>query len=307
MASNCARTVLDALDSELLPPPADVLELTSRAREALSQLESLVRIEVPVGAVLHVVGDLHGQYAELEKVLLICGEPEDDKNFFVFNGDFVDRGPCSVEIMLALLARFLLHPTCVHLNRGNHETVSLNRVYGFAEEVRYKYSQDVLQAFQDTFQQLPIGALVNNSVLVIHGGLPMKDGVTLSEIEAIDRKQEPRGDSLMLDLLWSDPMEASGRRPSPRGAGVLFGPDVSRAFCEANDLVACIRSHQVVHNGYRWHHDHCLTVFSAANYCGRAGNKGAVCHLRPRGLRLRKEDFEFTAFDGELMHPRSRL
>lgn len=308
-AARCATDVLGKLSACALPDSDSVLRLIRHARAALEPLPSLVRIQVPVGASLHVVGDLHGQYAELETVLKRCHEPEDETNYFVFNGDFVDRGARSVEVLLALLARFLLHPRSVHLNRGNHETASLNRRYGFEAEVRAKYppgdARRLLREFQAMFRELPVAALVNGSVLVVHGGLSAAPGVRLSDIEAIDRRCEPSGDGLMMELLWSDPMDEDGLQHSDRGAGVLFGPDVSRKFCEDNNLIACIRSHQVVPDGYRWQRHHrCLTVFSAANYCGTQGNLGAVCHLRPRGERLEMDDFSFTQFQGAR---RSRL
>ena len=37
------------------------------------------------------------------------------------------------------------------------------------------------------------------------------------------------------DLLWSDPMDQLGRLPSPRGGGVLFGPDVTERALEVED------------------------------------------------------------------------
>jgi hypothetical protein len=50
-------------------------------------------------------------------------------------GDFVDRGSFSVEVILALLAWKVLHPSCMHLSRGNHESHSMNKIYGFDGEV----------------------------------------------------------------------------------------------------------------------------------------------------------------------------
>lgn len=40
---------------------------------------------------LTVVGDIHGQLEDLLHILDTCGSPN-DKNFYIFNGDWVDRG-----------------------------------------------------------------------------------------------------------------------------------------------------------------------------------------------------------------------
>lgn len=259
----------------------EVIALVLRACKVLDELPTLVELDVPVGARLHVVGDIHGQYDEFMQVLEICGPPA-PKNIFIFNGDFVDRGKQSTEVMLGLLALVLAYPDCVYLNRGNHESRSMNRRYGFEEEVYSKCSREAFEAFSRLFCCLPVAALVNGSVLVTHGGLPSFDGVTMRDIAAVERRQEPRG-GLLQDLLWSDPSPHNGRHRSPRGGGLAcFGPDISERFCDDNGLLCCIRSHEVCDRGFEWQRgNRCLTVFSAANYVGHAGNLGAVVHISP--------------------------
>ena len=48
-------------------------------------------------------GDVHGQYYDLLNIWELNGQPS-TSNRYLFNGDFVDRGSFSVEVILALLA-----------------------------------------------------------------------------------------------------------------------------------------------------------------------------------------------------------
>ena len=67
-----------------------------------------------------------------------------------------------------------------------------------------------------------------------------------------------------------------------RGAGVEFGPDITCEFLEANQLTLLIRSHECKQEGHSTDHDgRCVTVFSASNYCGVVGNRGAICVISP--------------------------
>ena len=130
---------------------------------------------------------------------------------FLFNGDFVDRGSWSIEVIILIYAMKMKNPNAVFMNRGNHEMLEANMIYGFAGETGAKYDLDLFNLFSESFRNLPLLHLVNNEVLVVHAGIPgprprvwlpgqthdPEDAVpvnmtatTLAEIASVDRYTE---------------------------------------------------------------------------------------------------------------------
>lgn len=113
----------------------------------------------------------------------------------------------------------------------------------------------------------------------MHGGLSpsLKN---LDDIKELNRKVEVPSKGGICDLLWSDPDEKEGWSDSSRGAGHLFGADMSSKFIHTNGLEMICRAHQMVQTGYKWSHEkNVCTVFSAPNYCYRCGNQASIMEL----------------------------
>ncbi|XP_030763493.1 serine/threonine-protein phosphatase 5 [Sitophilus oryzae] len=231
-----------------------------------------------------VCGDIHGQFYDLLNVFELNGLPS-ETNPYLFNGDFVDRGSFSVECIFTLFGFKLLYPNHFYMSRGNHESATMNQMYGFDGEVKSKYSSQMAELFTEVYNWLPLAHCLNKRVLVMHGGLFSRDDVTLEEIRQIDRNRQPPEDGPMCELLWSDPQPQEGRAPSKRGVGCQFGPDVTKKFLKLNNLDYVIRSHEVKNDGYEVAHEgKCITVFSAPNYCDTMGNKGAFIVLNGKDM-----------------------
>lgn len=255
------------------------------AKQLFDQQATLVDVHVPrvEGGRLTVCGDTHGQFYDLLNIFRTNGMPS-PQHAYLFNGDFVDRGSFSIEVVLNLLAYKCLYPETFHLSRGNHETDNMNRVYGFEGECRAKYNEQMFALFSEVFEAMPLAFVIDKRVMVVHGGLFSRDDVTLEELRKVNRFQQPPNDGLMCEMLWADPMPAPGRAPSKRGVGLQFGPDVTKRFLELNNLDLLVRSHEVKEQGYVVEHDgRCVTVFSAPNYCDQVGNKGAVINITLKG------------------------
>eukprot|EP00596_Hydrurales_sp_CCMP1899_P008345 CAMPEP_0119033936 /NCGR_PEP_ID=MMETSP1177-20130426/1001_1 /TAXON_ID=2985 /ORGANISM="Ochromonas sp, Strain CCMP1899" /LENGTH=680 /DNA_ID=CAMNT_0006991067 /DNA_START=153 /DNA_END=2195 /DNA_ORIENTATION=- len=291
-----------------------VMKLLRTAYRMLKQAGNISRIDVPEGSKLTVVGDLHGQLPDLLHILAEAGLPADD-NRYIFNGDFVDRGAQSVECICILLALYASDPQNVVLNRGNHEDIAINRVYGFQAECVDKYGELAYGMFCEVFRYLPLFVVANEDIFVVHGGLFHDAAVKLADLEEIDRldyvtrpailypentegmsREEARKEylkQLQRDALWSDPMEEEGVEDNPRGAGVCFGPDITETFMKNNKISMVIRSHECVRNGFCLHYQNdfetnichpgvplVCTIFSASNYCN-GDNFGAYVTILP--------------------------
>ena len=240
-------------------------------------------IRVPPHSRCTVVGDTHGQLSDVVYILKKQGPPS-SVNLYVWNGDFVDRGPFGVEVFLIVACLKICKPNYVYLNRGNHESAKYNIAYGFFEEVRSKFEGEagVFDLFQSCFNQLPLACRLNKDVLIVHGGLSRNPLTKIGHIRRINRNMEvpnepyTEEEQIMQDLLWSDPCLEKGVYRNPRGVGCLFGPDMTSKFLKTNQLKTIVRSHECIEDGYMiCHNDTVYTVFRASNYCGDAGNCGA--------------------------------
>ncbi|ODV86685.1 hypothetical protein CANARDRAFT_27103 [[Candida] arabinofermentans NRRL YB-2248] len=158
----------------------------------------------------------------------------------------------------------------------------MNKVYGFEDECKFKYGEKIFKCFSESFNLLPYATLIGQEYLVMHGGLFSDDNVTINDIRKINRlnNKQPSRQGIEMELLWTDPQFENGRSMSKRGLGIQFGPDITKKFCDSNNLKCIIRSHEVRMNGYEIEHDgYLITVFSAPNYCDVQGNLGAVINL----------------------------
>ena len=156
----------------------------------------------------------------------------------------------------------------------------------------------------ELFDWCPLAAVVDGRVLCVHGGLS-PDVRTIDQMRLIDRKQEIPHEGAFCDLMWSDPDDIETWAVSPRGAGWLFGSQVTSEFnemsgavcyClllsvtvwlqvtsefnEINGLELICRAHQLVQEGYKYmFNEGLVTVWSAPNYCYRCGNVAAILEL----------------------------
>jgi len=138
----------------------------------------------------YVHGDLHGDMHSLIKELeFLLNSGVIDENFriiknnvwFLFLGDYVDRGKYGVEVIYTLLRLSLANPDRVVLVRGNHEEHKICSFYGFLQEVIEKFSdQEAYYSIVRIYDFLPIALYLGienkkenliNYIQCCHGGI----------------------------------------------------------------------------------------------------------------------------------------
>ncbi|AAZ10947.1 serine/threonine protein phosphatase PP1, putative [Trypanosoma brucei brucei TREU927] len=259
------QSAQELLDGQII---STILRLV---RPILMAQPMLVRLQAPI----NVCGDIHGQIGDLVEIFRAGGMPPATN--YLFLGDYVDRGKHGTEVIVVLLGLKILYPDGMCVLRGNHESDSICRIYGFFDEVKRRFSVKLFKEFTDVFNCLPIAALIDDIALCMHGGLS-PDLRNLRQIERIERPLIVPDTGLACDLLWADPEEAgSGWMESERGVSYTFGEDIVKETCERLDIDVVLRAHQVVDKGYQFFAGRQLvTIFSASNYCGEFTNSGAM-------------------------------
>lgn len=269
--------------------------------DIVSNEPNLLRLKDPIT----IVGDIHGQYYDLLKLLEVGGNP--DHTQFLFLGDYVDRGSFSIEVLLLLYALKINFPDRIWLIRGNHECRQMTTFFNFRDECEYKYDIVVYYAFMESFDTIPLSAVINGKFLGVHGGLS-PDLILLNQICSFTRFQEPPRSGIFCDILWSDPIDEDKEEhtiqtesyfPNDiRGCSYFFGYNAATTFLEKNGLLSIIRAHEAQLEGYKMHQTNLktgfpivITIFSAPNYCDVYNNKGAVLKFDSNTLNIQQFSF----------------
>lgn len=265
------------IENPYLTTKLNFSQLVSVFREAveLFREETIIlelKKENPQDRVI-VIGDLHGDLISLIRLVEIINL--ENPKYVLFLGDIVDRGSHQLECLVLILALKIKDSKKYYLLKGNHETFEVNRNYGFY--------QDFLRRFKDrkkfdqilaVYNALPYGALVNESFLCLHGGIP-EDFKIIDRLKGIKTSDsnlnyENTAKSL-LQIMWNDPKpNQKGFTESFRGTDIkFFGEDVFTDFMQENRLDYLIRGHERFPEGYKWFFkERLLSIFSAANYRG---------------------------------------
>jgi protein phosphatase len=151
--------------------------------------------------------------------------------------------------------------------RGNHEGPDdlIPCPYDLPRQFRAKFGEEEGEALvfelRKLFRRLYSAVLIEKWAILIHGGLPI-NAKSIEDL-AWAHKTHPQNGTLE-EMLWSDPQDClDGTSLSPRGAGKLFGLDVTNKQLDIFDAKVLIRGHEVCQEGFRFNHDgKILTLFS---------------------------------------------
>eukprot|EP01061_Rhynchopus_euleeides_P023757 TRINITY_DN38520_c0_g1_i1.p1 TRINITY_DN38520_c0_g1~~TRINITY_DN38520_c0_g1_i1.p1 ORF type:complete len:316 (+),score=134.43 TRINITY_DN38520_c0_g1_i1:317-1264(+) len=252
----------------------EIKVLALRSRDVFMSQPSFLELEAPV----KISGDIHGQYNDLMRLFDTCAYPPEAN--YLFLGDYVDRGKQGFETICLLLAYKVKYPENFFMLRGNHECAAINRIYGFYDECKRRFSIKVWKGFTEIFNCMPVAAMVSERIFACHGGLS-PDLSDLVQIQRLLRPSDVSDNGLACDLLWADPEgEMDGWGDNERGVSVTFGADIVKAFLDRHELDLVVRAHQVVEDGYQFFAERQLiTLFSAPNYCGEFNNAGGIMSI----------------------------
>jgi len=215
------------------------------------------------------VGDIHGDLNSLVYILensRFLERSLKEDVFMIFLGDYGDRGTYSPEVYYIILKLKERFPENVILMRGNHEGPNdlLAHPHDLPNQFQRRFGESWQEAYtkiRDLFNYLYNAVLISERFIILHGGVPSR-ARTIDDI-AYAHKTHPK-ETHLEEILWSDPDdEIKGTYPSPRGAGKLFGEDITEKFLKMLNTKVLVRGHEPSENGFKVnHHNKILTLFS---------------------------------------------
>ena len=240
---------------------SNTIEIIKQANKYHKSKGKLVFLPQNTNAII--IGDLHGDLATLKRILK-QSKWKQESNVIIFLGDYIDRGPKQLEVLFTIFQLLIDNPRNVILLRGNHEAPTDLPVspHTFPLHLKRKYGQNWMKAqefFQNVFNTLFTAVVIENKALLLHGGIPTQAN-GIDDI-AFAHKTHPET-STLTEILWNDPSTLPGVQHSFRGKGKLFGADIASEFLDMIGVQFLIRGHECFDQGYYWHNDRTLSLFS---------------------------------------------
>lgn len=226
-------------------------------------------LQIPENLV--VVGDIHGDLGSLYKILYEINFEvflTNKNNKIIFLGDYVDRGSSSVAVLYTICKLKQTYPDSIILMRGNHEASeefpfqSHDLPDRISECFETSKNDTIYSLLLSLFRLLTVMVLVEDHLLIVHGGLPPPVKESTEETCLPTSKNNTM--LLLEDILWNDPriLENKEWEASRRPYGKHFGTAITKKWLEITHTKALIRGHEPC-EGYRVDHNGMiLTLFS---------------------------------------------
>jgi len=279
------------------------VRIVSAARMVLKLEPNLIDLNHSIT----VVGDIHGQYFDLIRLIESTGCPSKTK--YLFLGDYVDRGQFSCQVILLLYAIKINYPDRIWLLRGNHECRQLTQYFNFKAECKVKFDLYLYDMIMQSFDCLPLAAVIQQKFFACHAGISPDMSNFRQDIMKLHRFQENPRTGLQCDLLWSDPWDVDKMKYNPsiafpkndvRGCSFYYTIEAANDWLQKNDLVCIIRAHEAQVHGFKMFSNsmnkvnkeenfpQVITIFSAPNYCDCYGNKAAIITFDDNQLNVQQ-------------------
>lgn len=240
-----------------------------------------------------IIGDVHCDYKSLAAIMLKLSVSEYDyfeKAYFVFLGDYLDRGCALFEPLLLLMDLKRILGDRLIMLRGNHELIDYDEE---KQELAGKvlpldsvpclneYCIDnkiFLKSFAYFYCTLPTYVYLKSAdqnILLTHGAIPRQVFLDVfhfneetgaivfddEELAKLNINQLHARNQILNDMIWGDPSndlekyQVNGR--------FEFGSKQYDAYAQKNKLNRVFRSHEPVDDGFKSFFNGCVcTVFS---------------------------------------------